>query len=155
MKRSFCPLVLVAFAVGILPFASGADQGDQKKLQGTWKMTAAWAGGTKVDIPKGADAYYVFAGDKLTMKATGEVDKNGTFKVDPIKRPSQIDLIAEKGKEKETMQGIYKLDGDTLTVAYSAMGPKGKRPAVFEGKDVMVMTFTKEAEKKEKDKDKK
>src|SRR5262245_44550383 len=57
-------------------------------------------------------------GDKLTFKdgkvtvTTKKKEERGTYKLDPGKKPAEID-ITEEGKVKP-MQGIYLLEGDTL-----------------------------------------
>lgn len=140
---------------GLVLSSLAADEDDKKKLQGTWKLTEAKVDGKKKDLPSGATASMIFAGDKVTEKMTGQDDEVSTCKIDSSKKPAQIDLTSSKGMDKKstTNQGIYKLEGDTLTVAYSTLGAFGKRPASFEGKEVMVLTFAREKEK-EKKKDK-
>ena len=57
----------------------------------------------------------------------------GTFTIDPKKTPATIDLVPGKGRyEGKTLPGIYKLEGDTLTIAFAEPGKD--RPTAFESK---------------------
>jgi hypothetical protein len=42
--------------------------------------------------------------------------------------PAEIDLVPDAAVKETTMLGIFKLDGDTLTLVYAA----GERPKKFE-----------------------
>jgi uncharacterized protein (TIGR03067 family) len=80
------------------------------------------------------------------MNKGDEKDKeveNGTYKLDAAKKPAAIDLIIGKGGKDEgkTQLGIYKLEGDVLTVAIAEANSK-TRPSSFEGvKGVEVTTL--------------
>jgi uncharacterized protein (TIGR03067 family) len=88
---------------------------------------------------------FIFAADgKLTIKE-GKRDKNdtGTYKTDAKKDPAEIDIIPPEDKKDPTVQGIYKLDGDTLTLAFGR-GKEKSRPTKFEspeGTDTIVITL--------------
>jgi uncharacterized protein (TIGR03067 family) len=68
----------------------------------------------------------VFAGDKLTLPIKGELKEVG-YKLDPARKPKQIDLLFGKGK---TAKGIYLLKGDTLKLCVEKE-PGGERPGNF------------------------
>jgi uncharacterized protein (TIGR03067 family) len=119
-----------------------AGQSDRDKLQGTWVITAAEIGGKIIQSP--ARSTFTFDKDKVVMKDEGSPDKKGTIKLDTGKSPKQMDLTSSDPKDKEVMQGIYELQGDTLKIAYSAKGPKGIRPASFDSKDAAIMHLERE-----------
>jgi uncharacterized protein (TIGR03067 family) len=111
---------LLAFvALGLLVGAdSPKDEAKkaQEKLQGTWKaVTVERRGESKEDEE---EHHLIFDGDKFRIKRGGQTMIQGTFKLDPSKKPKEIDMKItedETGKHKgKTAPGIYALDGDTL-----------------------------------------
>jgi uncharacterized protein (TIGR03067 family) len=62
-----------------------------------------------------------------------EVVEEGTFKLDPEKSPKAIDFDIKTGQDKDKKQlGIYKIDGDKLTIVFAKAGstdrPKSLEP---------------------------
>jgi uncharacterized protein (TIGR03067 family) len=87
-------------------------------------------------------ARLTFAGGTLTMK-----DRNGEglelpFKVDPAKEPKAIDFPLGGGggwlNLPATLKGIYRLDGDTLTLCISS---GDDRPAAFSDKGATLIVL--------------
>ncbi len=151
MKRMFCMIAAVALVAGIIPLAAADDKDDSKSFQGNWKLLEISSSGKKMDRPREIDAWstWTFAGDNLTMKFFGEEKETVvTIKLDSSKKPKHINLTSgETGKDKETVEAIYQIDGDTLKIAQPKAGPKGKRPVEFDEKDIVVLTFKKEKKK--------
>lgn len=115
--------VVAAFAIPCL-----AD--DKKPLEGKWTIESITRDGKADDALKGATR--VHEGDKYTItppKDSKAPATEGTFTVDGEKKT--IDMKPSSGNFKgKTLQGIYKLDGDTLTVAFA----EKERPKDFESK---------------------
>lgn len=107
---------------------------DAKKLEGAWEPVAVTADGKKL-----AEADVAKSGMRLTIDdhryrvtVQGKLTEGGTFKLDPAKTPRALDLTITEGDDKGKMQlGIYKFDGDALTVALPPTGSKS-RPKAFE-----------------------
>jgi len=123
--------VLFAALCTGLCFAADAKEDaakDKEKLQGTWLVVGGEEHGTKMpeaDV-KMADMRFIIEGDKIQATRGGkEKGKGGTFKLDPSKKPKEIDLI----DDKETVKGIYSLDGDTLKFCLAKGG--NDRPTDF------------------------
>ena len=144
----------------VLAVAAPAPKTEAKKEPatpvGSWVGVKAVAGGMELPVPDGGIEFTLTADGQLIVKE-GMRDKSetGSYKLDAKKDPAEIDLVPPAGKNEPTILGIYKLDGDTLTLCFSK-GPKGmsERPKVFEspaGAEVIVITMTR---KKEKDKPK-
>jgi uncharacterized protein (TIGR03067 family) len=93
---------------------------DQDLLQGEWTMVSMEMRGNKVaggtvkqyKLKIDGDKWIVTAGEKAS-------DDPGTFTIDQSKEPKTIDLKF-KGTKESLSQGIYKLDGDTLTLCRTA-----------------------------------
>lgn len=71
-------------------------------------------------------------GSELSIKEKGAPGKS-SFRVDPGKSPKEIDLFSLEGAQKgKTMEGIYKLEGGTLTVCVRDVAAADKgRPEKF------------------------
>jgi len=76
-------------------------------------------------------------GESSDLATLGGVE--GTIRIDPAK--GQIDLAGSK----LTLPGIYKLEGDRLSLL---IGPTGTRPTSFDKLDGTFHVFIREAEKK-------
>jgi len=94
-------------AVGLLAItglSSGGDDkkaaADLKKLQGTWQFLSQSVGGK--DRPKEdvARLTITFAGDKWTVRDGDKLVQAGTHKLDPSKKPNQVDAIVTDGEGK-------------------------------------------------------
>jgi uncharacterized protein (TIGR03067 family) len=135
-------LVGLTMSVG----APGKDSSakDPPSLVGEWVGEKAVAGGKEKPVPEGGITFTFTADGKLSVKE-GKPDKNdtGTYKTDPKKAPAEIDIIPPEDKKEPTVLGIYKLDGDTLTLCFGR-GKEGSRPTKFEspeGSQTIVITL--------------
>jgi RNA polymerase sigma factor (sigma-70 family) len=122
----------------------GAGQKDEDKILGTWAVVSAEKAGQKGggDDVKGLKVVLA-AGSKLIHK-TGDQEAEGTYKIDPTKTPKEID--ASVGGD-HLCHGIYKLEGDTLTICLA--GPDEQRPTEFASKPgtkTMLMVLKREKE---------
>lgn len=119
----------VGVAVLTAGFALAAD--DKKPLEGKWTIESVTKSGKPDDGMKGASREHV--GDKYTItpaKGSPSPATEGTFTFDPEKKT--IDMKPASGNFKgKTLLGIYKLDGETLTMAFS----EKDRPKDFESKE--------------------
>ncbi len=132
MKKLLASVVCLSL-VGLVATAGG----DKAKIDGTWLLTGVVAPDGKVipadDIAK-AMATGVFKDGKYAFSFGAKVAESGTYKTDSTQTPATIDLMIVEGNPKEKgmkQLGIYKIEGDTLTVAVSKPGST-TRPKVFE-----------------------
>jgi uncharacterized protein (TIGR03067 family) len=128
MSRLLFSVVTLGGLAAALPLR-GAD--DKNPLDGTWTVVKAEADGR----PDGEvlKAKFTFKdGDKLIIKLANE-DKPldaVTVKLDPAKKPKQIDLTRTFEGRQETATGIYDLDGDRLKLCIADPEVK-ERPTEF------------------------
>jgi uncharacterized protein (TIGR03067 family) len=105
-----------------------------RPLVGEWVAERATVAGA--EQPGNVRVRYVFRADGTwaMYDDDGRVSARDsqTYTVDAGKRPPAIDLSGSgpKGGRRGTVEGIYKVDGDTLTLCL-AMGKAG-RPTAFE-----------------------
>lgn len=142
MQRTIC--ILVVLTTPLLLAAGNDDvRKELKALQGKWKTVAVEALGKP--FPKEAlPAFTVVIG--ADGKSTGQMAKGEfrfTMTVDPKKSPKTIENLHETGPEKGKKQyGIYKLEGDKLTVCITRAGSKeSDRPKSFSTQDTTNVVF--------------
>ena len=105
---------------------------DLKKMAGKWKVVVNETDGKPLPkelLDKFASTLIV-EGDKYKVYFDDKLADEGTMKLDASKTPKEIDATPSKNK---VMKGIYKIDGDTMTVCFSK--PGGDRPAQFKSKE--------------------
>ncbi len=127
-----------------LALAAAADKKDEDLLQGRWKVMSVENNGKKAEAKVIANMKLVVAGDKMTALDGNDVMDEYTFRLDPTAKPRAIDLTIQTGDEKgKTVRGIYRLEGDALTVCV-AEPDKKDRPREFsapEGSSFMLLVF--------------
>ncbi|HEX3152581.1 MAG TPA: TIGR03067 domain-containing protein [Gemmataceae bacterium] len=139
-----CSLLLgLALAVGA-PAVKDKEPA-KPSIVGMWEGEKAVAGGKELPVPPGGISFTFEEDGKLHIRE-GKRDKmdTGSYKLDPKKDPAEIDLMPPADKKEPIVSGIYKIDGDTMTLAFSRGAPGGARPTKFEspeGSEVIVMTL--------------
>ena len=119
------------------PLLAAADdkpdaKADKEKLRGVWKVVSAKKAGN--DLGDQIGVTVKFDGDEFTMPEGDQAE----LKLDPTKQPKQIDVVPLNGKGKgKTLSGVYKLDGDNLTLHFGLDGQE--RPAGFEASGETVL----------------
>src|SRR5262249_32943853 len=113
-------------------------QQEMKKFQGTWAVARARRDG-EVDAEL-AGATVTLAGNMFTSKSGKAILAQGTWKVDPAKKPKTIDIEYTDGPEKgQTAYGIYSLTDGAWIVLISSPGKD--RPVSFETESENGCTF--------------
>ena len=87
-----------------------------------------------------------FAGDRFHIQSKdGKPLYAGTVRVNPSAKPAAIDFENTEGVAKgKAWKGIYRLDGDTLTICDNEPNLAERRPTVFEAKSgsgYVLITF--------------
>jgi uncharacterized protein (TIGR03067 family) len=115
---------------------TGDDKDDVKKLQGRWQATK-WIDDSEKPAPDDEVKGYTleFKGDHVLFgRRKAGRDQGQKYTVDPSKQPRWIDI--EMG-EKPLGLGIYKIEGDELTICVVGSNNSGRpspRPSEFQAK---------------------
>ncbi len=125
-----------AFFGCLLALSAGADPLDKaalkglKALEGDWALVRLEAGGKKHTPGADEQAKLTFQGAKWSFSATGE--QGEVVALSTSSSPRLIDLKStRRGRGAIVREGIYKADGDTLTIVLY-QGTQKKRPTSFE-----------------------
>ena len=121
---------------GLLLFVLCVDSGDDAtkndldKFQGNWQLISLereW----KADPPEDAKKLTLtIQGDKFVLRKEGAVVSEGTMKVDPSKKPKELEETITTGPNKgKTFRAIYEIDEDQHKVCFAAVGKD--RPTAF------------------------
>src|SRR5262245_55317150 len=107
----------------LLVLATGCgSKKDDEKMQGTWSMTSYLKEGDEVEADRTSKMVVVIKGESIAIRMERkDREETGRFKLDPSKKPKEIDLDDGKGSSKKDgdkegvrkyeIPGIYEIDG--------------------------------------------
>jgi uncharacterized protein (TIGR03067 family) len=124
MKTNALSAVTVLFLTAVLARAQGEPRGVAEKLIGTWNVVAGEKEGKKEPPERIKNTTVEFTRDRVIV-TTKDASKSyrASYKLGLKHKPYAIVMKAEAGKDKgEAAQGIFRLEGDLLTICYSLPG---------------------------------
>jgi uncharacterized protein (TIGR03067 family) len=128
---------LMAFSLlGTAPAQTPAERlkREEEKLAGTWRVTGVHINGTILPTAQVPDLKLHFKDGQFTARLGKEKPQEGSYKLDPGKKPKMIDLERTSGPDKGKKQvGIYELIGHTLRICACEAG--NDRPTDFDTND--------------------
>jgi len=123
-----------------LALGAPAPKADPPTLVGEWVSEKGVIGGDDRAVPAGNLTLTFTADGQVQVREGAKPPDRATYKADPKKAPAEIDIDPPAVEKAPAMTGIYKVEGDTLTLCLSR---GGKRPAKFEspaGSDLLLLT---------------
>jgi uncharacterized protein (TIGR03067 family) len=141
---------LVAVCLGAIGTAAFADdqavKEELKRHQGTWSVTSSIYDGEPASEELLRTIQRTVTGDHVVWERNGKRFAGTRIELDPARTPRTIDVIPDGGRSRgERVLGIYKLEGDQLTIAMAAPGQP--RPTEFraaKGSGWTLRTFRRE-----------
>jgi uncharacterized protein (TIGR03067 family) len=137
MVSSLRTVLLLTLGIAAAPQAALGQppaKTEKEKLIGDWIVVSNQSLGIVAEIfgqvPEPDNVRFaVISPTQWNVKAGNDLFRMA-YQVDPTKSPKTVDLVIEPSPgKKATLQGIYDLDGDQLTVCFDSFGEK--RPANF------------------------
>lgn len=144
----------LAALVGLLATTAAAPQDEKPltaktkaalpQLAGKWEVTKVGDGDAKEEL-KGIAAYWAFNGAEVTFSYGDKSETLRVLDIDPTTDPKCIDLEERrKGRDPRVLEGVYRVDGDTLRLAFAVLKDGKSRPTGFDkpaDPRTLVITF--------------
>lgn len=119
----------VLFALALILGAEPSEQDDLKRMQGEWKVEKAQRGGESPPAEDLTKLSVRIDGNKMSIDDGSARDERAAITLDPSQKPATIDL--KRLSDDKVLRGIYKFDGDTLTICWDR---EDARPTEFRSK---------------------
>jgi uncharacterized protein (TIGR03067 family) len=132
-----------AFGIALVLAAPGAKDAPKKEppsIVGEWVAESGIRGGRPDNPPPGTTLRFTKDGKVIIQEGNDGRAMEGTYTADSKKEPAEVDIVPPATEKGPTIQAIYKIEGDTLTMCFS-MG--GDRPKTFDsaaGSETMLVT---------------
>ena len=129
-----------------------APHDDFKKLQGTWDLVSVEPVARKLSQEQLDRIKFIFKDASLTITvpipkgADPKKYKRESFKIDPTRKPKEIDLKLADG---DVRLGLYELEGDNLKICFGIERMRPTKVAVDPArKDVQLWVLKRQKKKK-------
>jgi uncharacterized protein (TIGR03067 family) len=151
-------------ADALLVFERYRPADDEKTLQGRWAVVTEMDDGKVVAEKNERGRWFVFGdehfgimeGDAELARQKSKSVGGGAYVLDPLKQPKAITLYIDHvsvragresfGPSRDKCLGIYKFDGDRLTIAYRKDGPQPEQFQSLPGSGITLLVLQKKME---------
>src|SRR5262249_24348196 len=116
---------------------------DPLSLVGAWTVESLVIGGKSRPLPPEGMGFEFAADGSMVVRVGTDKPQSATYKTDSSKPAADIDLTAGGGAKRPPSLGIFKFDGDILTICFD-QEPGADRARSFEsppGSIVLLMTL--------------
>jgi uncharacterized protein (TIGR03067 family) len=117
----------LALVVGAPALKPSAKAPAPPSLVGEWAFAAVIEGGEPEPSPPGQSLTFLADGTFVAQE-DGQCQETGTYTTDPKADLPALDLVEHAAGG--TLRGVWKVQGDTLTLCVTR-DPKGGRPSAF------------------------
>jgi uncharacterized protein (TIGR03067 family) len=135
-------LLLSPLTIKSLAQEKDAVADDIKKLQGRWQVIKFDDGSGPGPADEIKEMKFEFKGDNVIQRLGDNARPPAKVVIDPAKKPKWMDIDA--GGPQFTSKGIYKLEGDELSLCFISGERGGKappRPTEFKANDKAPYSF--------------
>lgn len=117
-----------------------------KRHQGTWFVTSSIYDGQEAPTNVLSSIKRIVDGDHVVWERDGKRFAGTRIELDPSHVPKTIDVIPDGGQNRdERVLGIYKIDGNTLTICMAAPGkPRPNKWKADKDSGCTLRTFRRE-----------
>ena len=147
MRQALLLLLTLIATAAPLPAPRDRTKGDLKAMEGEWEAVYAPAGSMAATQPRGPwkgerrGIRLVISGDRLTHYQVESVVGMFTIKLDASRKPRWIDATVHPPRSEgwarrqysDGWLGLYRLEGDTLTICDVDHHDGGRRPGRITG----------------------
>jgi uncharacterized protein (TIGR03067 family) len=124
---------LIAGTVGLLIAADVQDDPAKKDLeafQGNWSLISAERDGKKTPEEEVKKIKLTIQGNKFVLQKDSVVLSEGTFTLDPTRKPKEVNETITAGPNKgKVFLAIYEIDQDQHKICFAGAGKE--RPKTF------------------------
>jgi uncharacterized protein (TIGR03067 family) len=135
-----CLLTLTAAAVLLAADAGAGDKKGEAKLEGHWIGTSYKRGAGEVAKDKVMTELVITRDAYEFPVGINRISKKGSYKLDAAK--GTIDFVPDDGPAKgKTLLGLYKVEGDTLTLCFRSAGMERPTELKTTDKNTVLATY--------------
>jgi uncharacterized protein (TIGR03067 family) len=124
MAACWSLIAIWAYALAAGQPAKESPKKEIDRLRGDWKLVGCVMSGhelTKEELGVADLDHVVFTDDTVSLNKEGQEDCKAKYRLEPGKRPKEIDMVPEDGPHKgKTTRWVYTLEGDSLKLCYDA-----------------------------------
>src|SRR5262245_42207302 len=109
MRKARFPVLVVVTTLGAVACASAVPAADDRdeavkkdleKVAGTWQLVSREKDGQKLPEDEVKRTTLTLTGDKYSVQVDGKTVEEGTFRIDPSRKPKAIDICPTKPEGK-------------------------------------------------------